>query len=109
MLFCKFSYNCFEFYKPHFYFSHLFFNDFETFELAVNDKFIEVSKYSKEELIGKGHNTTRHPDMPKEVFKEKTLLNRANTILTDFWNIDSGLILTQEEQDFIDSLSSTIK
>lgn len=46
---------------------------------------------------------------PKEVFKEKTLLNRANTILTDFWNIDSGLILTQEEQDFIDSLSSTIK
>lgn len=38
--------------------------------LNVNDKFIEVSKYSKEELIGKPHNTTRHPDMPKEVFKE---------------------------------------
>ncbi len=38
--------------------------------LTVNDKFIEVSKYSKQELIGKGHNTTRHPDMPKEVFKE---------------------------------------
>ncbi|MEN9835277.1 MAG: hypothetical protein RL011_1470, partial [Pseudomonadota bacterium] len=28
------------------------------------------SKYSREELIGKPHNTTRHPDMPKEVFKE---------------------------------------
>lgn len=40
-----------------------------------------------------------------EVFKEKTLLNRKTTILTDFWNIDSGLILTQDEQDFIDSLS----
>ncbi len=38
--------------------------------LSVNDKFCEVSKYSKEELIGKPHNTTRHPDMPKEVFKE---------------------------------------
>lgn len=38
--------------------------------LNVNDKFIQVSKYSKEELIGKPHNTTRHPDMPKEVFKE---------------------------------------
>ena len=38
--------------------------------LNVNDKFIEVSKYSKDELIGKPHNTTRHPDMPKEVFKE---------------------------------------
>jgi methyl-accepting chemotaxis protein len=38
--------------------------------LSVNDKFCEVSKYSKEELIGNPHNTTRHPDMPKEVFKE---------------------------------------
>lgn len=41
----------------------------------------------------------------KDVFKNKTLLNRQNTILTDFWNIDSGLVLTQEEQDFIDSLT----
>ncbi len=38
--------------------------------LCINQKFVEVSKYSREELIGKGHNTTRHPDMPKDVFKE---------------------------------------
>jgi methyl-accepting chemotaxis protein len=38
--------------------------------LNVNEKFIEVSKYSRDELIGKPHNTTRHPDMPKEVFKQ---------------------------------------
>ena len=38
--------------------------------LSVNEKFIEISKYSREELIGQPHNTTRHPDMPKEVFKE---------------------------------------
>jgi methyl-accepting chemotaxis protein len=38
--------------------------------LNVNEKFLEVSKYTREELIGKPHNTTRHPDMPKEVFKE---------------------------------------
>ncbi len=38
--------------------------------MNVNNKFLEVSKYSLEELIGKPHNTTRHPDMPKEVFKE---------------------------------------
>ena len=38
--------------------------------LSVNEKFIEVSKYSTDELIGKGHNTTRHPDMPKEVFRD---------------------------------------
>jgi methyl-accepting chemotaxis protein len=38
--------------------------------LSINEKFIEVSKYSRDELIGKPHNTTRHPDMPKEVFKQ---------------------------------------
>jgi methyl-accepting chemotaxis protein len=38
--------------------------------VTVNDKFIEVSKYGRAELIGKGHNTTRHPDMPKATFKQ---------------------------------------
>ncbi|MBC7538530.1 MAG: PAS domain-containing methyl-accepting chemotaxis protein [Bacteriovorax sp.] len=38
--------------------------------LSINPKFCEVSQYSSEELIGQPHNTTRHPDMPKEVFKE---------------------------------------
>jgi methyl-accepting chemotaxis protein len=38
--------------------------------LSVNEKFIEVSKYSKKELIGQPHNTTRSPDMPKETFKQ---------------------------------------
>ncbi len=38
--------------------------------LSINQKFIDLSQYSREELIGKPHNTTRHPDMPKEVFKE---------------------------------------
>ena len=38
--------------------------------ITINEKFSEVSKYSRDELIGKPHNTTRHPDMPKEVFKD---------------------------------------
>ena len=38
--------------------------------LNINEKFTQVSQYSREELIGHPHNTTRHPDMPKEVFKE---------------------------------------
>ena len=38
--------------------------------LNINEKFIEVSKYSRTELIGKPHNTTRHPDMPKDTFKQ---------------------------------------
>jgi methyl-accepting chemotaxis protein len=38
--------------------------------ISANEKFTQVSKYPKNELIGFGHNTTRHPDMPKAVFKE---------------------------------------
>jgi len=38
--------------------------------LSVNEKFIEVSKYRRDELIGQPHNTTRHPDMPKDTFKQ---------------------------------------
>jgi methyl-accepting chemotaxis protein len=38
--------------------------------LSINEKFIEVSKYERQELIGQPHNTTRHPDMPKETFKQ---------------------------------------
>ena len=38
--------------------------------LSINDKFVEVSKYSQNELLGHPHSTTRHPDMPKETFKQ---------------------------------------
>jgi PAS domain S-box-containing protein len=34
----------------------------------VNNTFCEVSKYKREELMGKPHNIIRHPDMPKELF-----------------------------------------
>lgn len=36
----------------------------------INDKFTEISQYRREELIGHPHNTTRHPDMPKETFRQ---------------------------------------
>jgi methyl-accepting chemotaxis protein len=36
----------------------------------VNDKLCEVSGYTREECIGRPHSMFRHPDMPKEVFKE---------------------------------------
>lgn len=36
----------------------------------VSDKFCEISKYSREELIGKSHNIVRHPDMPEELYKD---------------------------------------
>jgi methyl-accepting chemotaxis protein len=38
--------------------------------LFANEKYQEISKYSEKELIGSPHSITRHPDMPKEVFKQ---------------------------------------
>jgi len=42
----------------------------------VNDNFCKISKYSKEELIGKNHSIVRDPKVPSSVFKNmwKTIL-----------------------------------
>lgn len=37
--------------------------------LFANDSFCEISKYSRQELIGKPHSIVRHPDMPKRLFE----------------------------------------
>ena len=48
----------------------------------VNDKFCEVAKYSREELMGKNHNIVRSPDVSKNIFK-----NMWNTIQNkQIWN-----------------------
>lgn len=36
----------------------------------ANPYFIEVSGYTKEELLGKAHNILRHPDVPAEAFRD---------------------------------------
>jgi len=37
---------------------------------SVNDTFVKVSQFSKEELIGNNHNIIRHPDMPPAFYAE---------------------------------------
>jgi len=36
----------------------------------VNDEFLNISGFSKEELIGSSHNIVRHPDMPEQAFED---------------------------------------
>ncbi|MCH7345596.1 methyl-accepting chemotaxis protein [Pelomonas sp. CA6] len=38
--------------------------------LHCNAAFIEVSGYSREELLGQPHNLIRHPDVPEEAFRD---------------------------------------
>ena len=44
--------------------------DIKGYITYVNEKFCELSGYSKEELLGKEHNVIRHPGVSPHVFKE---------------------------------------
>ena len=35
-----------------------------------NDAFVQISGFTREELLGKSHNIVRHPDMPMAAFKD---------------------------------------
>jgi len=36
----------------------------------ANDAFVDISGFSREELIGSSHNLVRHPDMPEAAFRD---------------------------------------
>ncbi|MGD8430446.1 MAG: PAS domain-containing protein, partial [Ectothiorhodospiraceae bacterium] len=36
----------------------------------VNQDFIDISGYTRDELIGQPHNILRHPDMPRLAFED---------------------------------------
>ena len=43
----------------------------------VNDTFVEISGFTREELIGNNHNMVRHPDMPPAAFENLWQTNKG--------------------------------
>lgn len=62
-------------------------------------KEIEVRNY----FLTKNFSTSYYKYNQDEVFKDKTLHNKKNVILTDFWN-ESGLTATDEEQQIVNTI-----
>lgn len=61
---------------------------------------IEVRNY----FVTTNFSTKNFSFEESDVFKDKNLFNKRNTILTEYWN-DSGLVPTDEEKSIIEAIS----
>ena len=50
----------------------------------INEDFVRISGFAKDELIGTSHNIVRHPDMPKEAFEDLWKSNKAGRPWTGY-------------------------
>lgn len=72
------------------------------FKMDKNKKEVtfEVTNY----LITTEFRTAIFKYKDTEIFKDKTLLNKKDSVLTEYWEIDTGVLLTQTEKDIINNL-----
>jgi hypothetical protein len=61
---------------------------------------IEIANY----LMTTRHSRKLVPYDKEDVFKEKSLINKKNSIITEYWDVNSGLLLTSDEKKIVDNL-----
>jgi len=66
-------------------------------------KDIEITNY----LITTEHSKKLVPYDPIDVFKDKSLINKKDKIITDYWEENSGLVLTTEEKKIIQEINQS--
>ena len=77
----------------------------------VNDNFCRMSKYTKDELIGKSHSILRHPDNEKEIYEDlwktiqskkiwKKILRNINKYEEEYW-VDITILPIVDQNDNI--------
>lgn len=69
----------------------------------VNDRFVDISGYTKEELIGQHHNIIRHPDTPEKTFKKMW------TTISEKKKVWQGVVKNLSKQGKSYYVRSTIK
>jgi hypothetical protein len=73
--------------------------------VTTNKKKVEERIEVKNYLVTTNHNNKPVPYDKDDVYKEKSLFNKRNSILTNYWEFDSGLTPTEEEKKIIESLA----
>lgn len=66
-------------------------------------KDIEITNY----LITTEHSKKLVPYDPIDVFKDKSLINKKDKIITEYWEENSGLVLTSDEKKIIQEINQS--
>ena len=74
--------------------------DIVVYENSKTENKIEIANY----LMTTRHSRKLVPYDKEDVFKEKSLINKKNSIITEYWEVNSGLLLTTEEKKIVDNL-----